>query len=129
MPDNATIPRKGTTARAMGRNLQQEQPDRYPPLSPTATVPGVRPAAFDISPGVDTIRLTMSQKGFRTFSRVLALASQKRAPWASASAWPSSSETSRLCSALSSFEPTYENKNVSGERGRCVPPTRSTVMA
>jgi hypothetical protein len=52
---------------------------------------------------------TTSTNGFRTFSVVFALASQNLAPWAAASASPSSTETARLESALSSFVPTYRH--------------------
>lgn len=48
-----------------------------------------------------------STNGFLTFCLVSELTSEKRAPCASASARPSSVETSRPWDALSSLVPTY----------------------
>lgn len=61
---------------------------------------------FFSSTGSCTMRLTMSTKGFRTFSRVLELASQNCAPLAWARASPSSYDTALFVAAMSSFVPT-----------------------
>ena len=84
----------------------------------TAIAPGVRPVfTAESNSGSPTIWSTSSMNGLRTFSRVFALASQNFAPCSAASAWPSSRETTRALSDLSSLVPTCTEVNFTCRKG------------
>ncbi len=74
----------------------------------TSNLPAsLRPRTALISCGLLTMPSTISTNGRRTFSRVLALTSQKPQLWDAARAAPSSVETVRCVEARSSLDPTY----------------------